>query len=338
MGEVAGSIEELVKDATFRGPMNPGSMSRSNFERVVIDGGHYVLKYLSWDLDWVTRVTADISCRVLTLWRTGVLDRLPGRLDHTIVGVAREGEVTALLMRDVSGHLVPTGDDPIPLAQHTRFLDHMAALHATFLGIPEEDQLGLLSPESRCRALSPGTARRDAEAGNRDPGCRAIPVGWRALDEAAPEAAGYACALAADPAPLADALADTPATLVHGDWKASHLGSHPDGRTILLDWAWPGRDAPCVDLARYLAVNWDRLPEAKEAAIERFRSALESHGVRTREWWERQLNLALLDGFVQLGWSKSGDELGWWVERTLPAARELLGRRAGWDQAPVRGS
>ncbi|GAA0380972.1 hypothetical protein Acor_02640 [Acrocarpospora corrugata] len=331
MPEVAASIEELVKGATAREPMSrrPGSMSGSNFERVVIDEGHYVLKYLSWDLDWITRATSDVSCRVLNLWRTGVLARLPKEIDHTIVGVAHEGNLTALLMRDVSACLVPPGDAELPAEQHAAFLHHMAALHAAFLGLAQEDQLGLMPPGSRCKAFSPASARHEAESRHADPVPRQIPGGWQALQEAAPEAAGYALALAADPEPLADALADTPVTLVHGDWRTGNLGSHPDGRTILLDWAWPGRDGPCVDLARYLAVNCDRLPEPKESAIERYRDALELHGVPTKSWWKRQLELALLGGFVQLGWSKCGDELGWWVERTLPAARGLLGRRAG---------
>jgi hypothetical protein len=37
-------------------------------------------------------------------------------------------------MRDVSGSLVPEGDEPVLLHQHLTFLDHMAALHTTFWG------------------------------------------------------------------------------------------------------------------------------------------------------------------------------------------------------------
>ena len=32
----------------------------------------------------------------------------------------------------------------------------------------------------------------------------------------------------------------TPATFLHGDWKMGNLGWHPEGRTILLDWAYLG--------------------------------------------------------------------------------------------------
>lgn len=113
------------------------------------------------------------------------------------------------------------------------------------------------------------------------------------------------------------ALRETPATLVHGDWKLGNLGSHTDGRTVLLDWSWPGKTGPCVDLGWYLAVNCDRLPESKESTIGALRDALESHAIDTSSWWDRQLDLALVGAFTQLGWSKAGDpaEFDWWAGR-----------------------
>ena len=80
------------------------------------------------------------------------------------------------------------------------------------------------------------------------------------------------------------------------------------------------------DLAWYLAVNCDRLPESKEESIAAYRDGLEVHGVDTSEWFERQLRLCLLGAFVQLGWSKTYDEveLGWWADRASATARELL--------------
>jgi hypothetical protein len=58
-------------------------------------------------------------------------------------------------------------------------------------------------------------------------------------------------------------------------------GTHPDGRTILLDWAFPGAGPACWDRCWYLALNRARLPEPKEAAISRFRAALEDRGIDT---------------------------------------------------------
>jgi hypothetical protein len=74
-------------------------------------------------------------------------------------------------------------------------------------------------------------------------------------------------------------------------------------------------------------VNCDRLPTSKEDAIAAYRRRLTGYGIDPTGWWDRQLPLALLGGFVQLGWSKTGDpdELGWWVDRVVPVARELVG-------------
>src|ERR1700737_1402358 len=100
------------------------------------------------------------------------------------------------------------------------------------------------------------------------------------------------------PAPLTA----TPVTFLHGDWKMSNLGTHPDGRTILIDWAYPGSGPPCWDLCWYLALNRARLPEAKEAAIDRFRDALERHGVVTTGWYEAQMDLCVIGMMAAFGW------------------------------------
>src|SRR5204863_2525469 len=117
---------------------------------------------------------------------------------------------------------------------------------------------------------------------------------WDQLDRAAPAAARVARSVAQEPWPLDTALESTPTTFVHGDWKLGNLGSHPDGRTILLDWAYPGSGPACWDLCWYLALNRARLPEPKEVAIDRFRGALEAQGVNTGPWWDRQLDLCMI--------------------------------------------
>jgi hypothetical protein len=320
---------ELLAGADWRGPMDKhvDSLSGSTFERAVIGGEPYIVKFLAYERDWLARALGDRDCWTWTLWRTGLLDTLPDCVDHTIAAMSRDpatGEVT-VVMRDVGAHLVPAGGTPIPEDQHLRFVDHLARFHAHFWDFP--DGADLMAPGNRYTGLTPAMAAREAAAGHDDPVPRAIPGGWAALREAAPEAYEAAAALAADPGPLVAALAATPATFVHGDWKFGNLGSHPDGRTIVLDWGWPGRAAPLVDVAWYLAVNCDRLPITKDDTIAAYREALERHGIATADWWDAQLPAALLGGFVQLGWSKTGDpaELDWWVTRAIPAARKILG-------------
>jgi hypothetical protein len=105
-----------------------------------------------------------------------------------------------------------------------------------------------------------------------------------------------------------------------------NLGTHPDGRTILLDWAYPGSGPACWDLCWYLALNRARLPESKEAAIERFRAALEAAGIATEGWWQAQIDLCLSGMMATIGWEKAlGDEaeLRWWENQVAAA----LGRQ-----------
>jgi hypothetical protein len=69
---------------------------------------------------------------------------------------------------------------------------------------------------------------------------------------------------AAGPRPaeaITEPLSRTPRTFLPGDWKLGNLGSHPDGRTILLDWTLPGVGPACRELCWCLALNRARLPE-----------------------------------------------------------------------------
>lgn len=323
---VARSAAELLANATGRIALehNDGK-SGVPMEQVVIDGTPYVTKTISPRLDWITRATGDYGCRVLGCWRDGILDALPGCIDHAVVAVAHEPATltTTLLMHDVGAWLVPEGDSVVPLEQHRRFVTHMAALHAQFWGRVD---LPILTPmTTRYTTLTPLTSQVEGELDNRDGVPGMLPSCWAALDAAAPEAARIARALSVDPWPLVAALDATPQTLVHGDWKMGNLGSRPDGRTILLDWQWPGRGPACLDLVWYLAINAARLPEDKAATIEAYREALERLGVSTAGWFDRQLALAILGGFVQLGWNKVGDEpeLAWWADQVPAIARTL---------------
>ena len=142
------------------------SKSGSAFERVVLDGQPFVVKYLHCDDDWIQRGTGDLRCRPLLVWRSGLLDALPAAVDHASVGCAsglgRHGWGAALLMRDVGEHLVPEGDQPLPLDRHERFLDHIAGLHAAFWGW--RDTIGLMPMSHRYFELSPLTAETEAAA------------------------------------------------------------------------------------------------------------------------------------------------------------------------------
>jgi hypothetical protein len=329
---VEGLLDDLAHGRPWRiEPMDKhvDSLSGSPFERAYVGDEPYIVKHIASDLDWLMRVLDDgvdgARPRALIVWQEGLLAALPAELDHVTVGMAYDpatGHLTQV-MRDASAAMIPAGGDPVPLAQHRRLLDHMAALHAAFWGF--RDTYGLTTPQQRYGFAHPDHTAREQAADHTDiiPGL--FPGGWQAVRELAPHAGDLGLALAADPTPLANAMAAGPHTLVHGDWKFGNLGSWPDGRTVLLDWGWPGEAGPCVDLAWYLAVNCDRLPESKEDSIVAYRASLERRGIDTAPWWDRHVELALLGGFLQLGWSKAGDhaELAWWTEHAFPTARTL---------------
>jgi hypothetical protein len=317
-GLLAGATERTVLAQA------PGK-SGASLERVVIGGQCYVLKHLDLAGDWTMRASGCLRGAPLVLWQRGILARLPDCINQPIVGAALEPEGCALLMRDVSPWLVPATDAPITLGQHQRFLQDMAALHARFWDCgPECD---VVPSMHRYLELSPWTAEAEAAVGSAHLVPQLVAKGWPLLAEVAPAAAAVVTPLAHDPGPLVEALARTPQTLVHSNWKLDNLGTDDEGRTVILDWEQPGRGAPLSDLAWYLAINCRRLPQPKEAAIGVYRDALQACGIDTGPWWERQLALCLLGALVQFGWEKAlggyDEELAWWETKAVQAAALL---------------
>ncbi len=327
---VHASVADLLAGATGRTTLAeaPGK-SGARLERVLIDGQQYVLKHLDLADDWTMRASGCLPGAPLVLWERGILARLPGCFNQPIVAVARSGSERpppsggcALLMRDVARWLVPATDAPISLGQHLRFLGHMAALHAAFWDC--DDEVDVVPVMHRYLELSPWLAEAEAVIGSGHLVPRLVGEGWPLLSRVAPGAAAVVTPLASDPGPLVAALADTPQTFVHGNWKLDNLGTDAEGRTVLLDWEQPGRGAPLSDLAWYLAINCRRLPQSKEESIQAYRDALEAIGIDTERWWDRQLALCLLGALVQFGWEKAlggyDAELAWWEAKAVRAA------------------
>ena len=323
----ANPLTELLATATERTVLAeaPGK-SGATLERVVIGGQGYVLKRLDLAQDWTMRASGCLRGAPLVLWERGILSRLPDCFNQPIVAAAPiPGGGCALLMRDVTPWLVPATDAPITLDQHARFLRHMAALHAEFWDCGAEFEV--VPVMHRYLELSPWTATAEAAVGSAHLVPQLVAKGWPLLAQIAPAAAAVVIPLAHDPGPLVEALAATPHTFVHSNWKLDNLGTDDARRTVVLDWEQPGCGAPLSDLAWYLAINCRRLPQAKEASIAAYREALEGCGIDTGPWWERQLALCLLGALVQFGWEKAfggyDEELAWWETQAVRAAALL---------------
>ncbi|MGE0138976.1 MAG: hypothetical protein AB7R77_14230, partial [Ilumatobacteraceae bacterium] len=152
------TLDELLARTTHREALRPeDARSGAHFERVVIDGERYFLKVLSTESDWIMRVTGNTSNWEHKVWSAGLYHQTPGELDHAMVAMVLEDvggvDRLAMLMHDRAGDLVPPGDVPLPVDQHARFIEHMAAFHAHFLGW--RDTLGLNTLEQRLLFFAP---------------------------------------------------------------------------------------------------------------------------------------------------------------------------------------
>jgi hypothetical protein len=331
---IAGAVTGVLARATSVEGVRPtDARAGADYERVTADGLSYFLKRLSPATDWIMRVTGDHVHRPYLVWRAGVMDKAPACIDHTVVAmeVAGTGDqaVLSVLMRDIGPCLVPPGDAPVRQAQHEAFLAHMAELSAAFWGW--HDDIGLTTMAQRARFFAPDNIAGELATDDVPGPLAAAAAGWQRLPQRSALLWDIARLVHERPEVISGPIADTPCTFLHGDWKMGNLGSHADGRTILLDWAYPGSGPACWDLCWYLALNRARLPEPKEAAIDRYRTALEASGISTAPWWERQLDLCMIGIMAAFGWEKAlgdADELGWWEDR-IAGAVARCGIRVG---------
>ena len=200
----------------------------------------------------------------------------------------------------------------------------MAQFHASFAGW--RDTIGLADMANRLLFFAPATIEPELRATD-VPGPIAVAAqGWEQLPQRAPALHRLVTDIHHQPQQLTDVLMQTPCTFVAGDWKLGNLGRRTDGRTVLLDWAYPGEAPPCWELMWYLALNRARLPESKEATIQSYRTALERHGMDTGDWFDRQLGLCAVAIMATFAWEKAvGDdtELAWWESAALRGATWL---------------
>ncbi len=326
---IARSLDELIAGATDRTPLRPeDARSGATFERLTINGEPHFLKLLSADTDWIMRCTGNTTNWEFKVWQAGLYQRVPDVIDHAMVGMSLEGNGStarlAQLMTDRGADMTASGDSMLPTDSHLGFIDHMAAFHARFMGW--HDEIGIQDMARRFLFFAPETIAAELLVDDVPGPIFVADQGWDRLPTLAPRLNELVREIHRDPHQLAEALCSTPLTFVAGDWKLGNVGRRKDGRTVLLDWAYPGEAAPCWDLTWYIALNRARMPHSKEATIDYYRGRLEHHGVDTTGWWERQLGLSLVGMAAVFAWEKAvGDpaELAWWETAALAGASWL---------------
>ncbi len=282
------------------------------------DGAAFVLKRMTIDRDWIMRATDDQHCRETMVAASGI--KLPDKIDTPALGVARDGDMFALLMRDIAVDLLAQG--PITVAQLEVIVGRMAELHRA--PIPSENapwcgldrRLGLLTPDSARIAEAYGA-----------PVAKDIIEGWRLFEgHAEPRARDVVRALFADASPLLRALSASPSALLHGDLKFDNIGLDSDGRMWLIDWAMTLVAPPAVELGWFLAINSRRLPVPLDDVLAMYADAASIRG----DELARHNALTAICGLLLRGWRKALDaedgepgELRWWCERVEAAERYL---------------
>jgi hypothetical protein len=109
------SARELLARASWRKRVEPAdARAGAVFERVAIGPESFFVKQLSASSDWIMRIADDHVHRPYLIWRSGIMDRAPDLIDHTVVamdltGAPGDDAVLTIVMRDVGGSLVPPG-------------------------------------------------------------------------------------------------------------------------------------------------------------------------------------------------------------------------------------
>ena len=315
----------LLDRAVHRAPLDGhDGRSGARLERVLLDDGTLlVVKRTSPHIDLVMRITGSTVSREYSLWRAGVLDRLPPGVGHAVVGAWLDGDETVLAMRDLAGAVVGWGRR-LTLEEWRRLLHAATQLHRAFQAATVE---GLCPLVERVSVFAPW--RMEAELGRGNPLPGTVLKGWERFAElVAPDVADAVFDVLERPDRLSGPLSRRPGTLIHGDLWLVNVALEPQ-QVTLLDWGLATWAPPALELALFLDGNASQVQATRDELLDDFRAIWgDDHD-------EVALRLALLAGLVELGWNKAFDvtedpdpgvrgrersDLEWWVaqaRRTL---------------------
>ncbi len=132
---------------------------------------------------------------------------------------------------------------------------------------------------------------------------------------------------------------------LHGDIKLANVARLDDDHVAWIDWQMTLRAPVAVELGWCIVTNSAELPFTPDEVMARYRAAADRTGagpddtVRRLGDWDAQLDLAWIVGLLLRGWRKgadtangvtlgsgvaAADDLAWWAERAVEAARRRL--------------
>ena len=296
--------------------------SGNALERLVLaDGRRLIAKRIVPGTNWIDRHTKDRGREAL-LFTSGVLGRMPAAIDHAVLAAERDGEAWWVVMRDVSGSLLPEGKR-LSREEHRRILQAANGMWEEFWG----EQVPHLCSLADCfRLFGPPIA--EAERSGQDLLPKQYEVFWEAFAEAVDaDVAEPVLALLDDPTPLASELDACGTTLVHADIRDEQIGLDGE-RLVLLDWGRASQGHPVVDFFWSTCHNAWRIDASHDELVEDFRR------VRGERDDPRAVELGVIAGLVMYGWvfghsaayhpdpaerAWAERELGWWVPRARRA-------------------
>jgi Phosphotransferase enzyme family len=303
-------------------PVVSTGWSGNVLERLALaDGRRLIAKRIVPGTNWIDRHTKDEGREAL-LFTSGILGRLPTRIDHAVVAAERDGDAWWVVMRDVSASLLPD-DKRLSREEHSRVLEAANLMWEEF----RDERVPYLCSLHDCFQLfSPAIAVAERD------GCDLLPkqyeVFWEAFAEAVDrDVAEAVLALVDDPAALVAALDACGTTLIHADIRDEQIGLDGD-RLILLDWGRATLGHPVVDFFWSICHNAWRVDASHDELVEDFRRA---RGERDDP---RAVELGVIAGLVMYGWvfghsatyhpdpaerEWARHELGWWVPRARRA-------------------
>jgi hypothetical protein len=311
-----------------REPMKTVGFSGTVFERLrldLVDAGRIalVLKHVHPEQDATVWRTGQVAAREARLLAERRLDAIWDVFDAPYLAYAVDGDVSSLLMRDLSDHLFPDVRTPINADHEEILIDSLARLHAAFWERSDCAFPWLAKGEFVYTFLVPGEIEREEARGRRHPLFSAVKEGWELALSMSPAVVGSL--LNTPPSDLARYTDGLPRTLLHGDAKIANFALLPNGIVSAFDWAIVAEGCPSADIGWYLAVNASRLARSKEDLLDLYRRRLAAHrGVDlSDQLWRKIVAAAVLGGGMVLLWNKALNlkkgltgaeaEWNWWV-------------------------